>query len=82
MFAAVEILAGEEVGNPIPGVVVEQHSTEDRLLGLHRVWGNAKRRRLGLRVEVVEYRRIGHIRERAGWWLQPAPDGGRREVSG
>ena len=43
MVVAVELPPGEDVGDPVPGAVVDEDAAEDRLLGLDRVRREAKR---------------------------------------
>ena len=71
MVAPVETRAREQVGDPVPRAVVEQHAAEHSLLGLHRVRRNPKPLGIGYRTNFVE-QRIGHVREVLGAPLHPA----------
>ena len=49
MVVAVEVLAGQDVGDPIPRAVVDENAAQDRLFGLDRVRREAKRGGAGCR---------------------------------
>ena len=51
VLAAVEIFRPHPVGHLVPGAVVQHQSTDDRLLGLHRVGRDAQ-------LIVVRFRRV------------------------
>ena len=71
VVAAIEVRPGEDVGDPVPGAVVDEHSPQHRLLGLDRVRRDAKRGGAGPRGGVVG-ERFGHVRENTVRRLPPS----------
>ena len=60
MVVAIEIRRSEDPGDSIPGVIVDEHAAEHRLLGFDRMRRNPNRPVAGLRRTVGE-EWIGHI---------------------